>query len=70
MSAAIETTGAGAIPEAPSPQWVALAEGPAGRCFAFDGHGHIALDTFLAEVRGVAAGLPQAVYAINLCEDR
>ena len=70
MSAAIETTGTGAIPEAPSPQWVALAEGPAGRSFAFDGHGHIALDTFLAEVRGVAAGLPQAAYAINLCEDR
>lgn len=70
MSAAIETTGSGAMPDAPSPCWVALAEGPAGRSFAFDGHGHIALDTFLAEVRGVAAGLPQAAFAINLCEDR
>lgn len=75
MSAVIETTDTGATdigaaPQAPLPQWVALAEGPAGRNFAFDGHGHIALDTFLAEVRGVAAGLPQAAYAINLCEDR
>lgn len=70
MAAVIETTDTGAAPQAPSPQWVALAEGPAGRSFAFDGHGHIVLDTFLAEVRGVAAGLPQAAYAINLCEDR
>jgi acyl-coenzyme A synthetase/AMP-(fatty) acid ligase len=49
---------------------MALAEGPAGRSFAFDGHGRIALDTFLAEVRGVAADLPEAACAINLCEDR
>jgi len=70
MSAAIETMETGAAPQASPPQWVSLAEGPAARSFAFDGHGHIALDTFLAEVRGVAAGLPQAAYAINLCEDR
>ncbi len=70
MAAVIETTDTGAGPQAPSPQWVAIAEGPAGRSFAFDGHGHISLDTFLAEVRGVAAGLPQAAFAINLCEDR
>ena len=70
MSAVIETTDTGTAAPAPLPQWVALAEGPAGRNFAFDGHGRIALDTFLAEVRGVAAGLPQAACAINLCEDR
>ena len=70
MSAVIETMGTGAAPQAPSPRWVALAEGPAGRSFAFDGHGRIPLDTFLAEVRGVAAGLPEVAHAINLCEDR
>lgn len=56
--------------DASSPQRIALAEGPAGRSFAFDGHGRVALDGFLADVRGVAAGLPDAACAINLCEDR
>jgi acyl-coenzyme A synthetase/AMP-(fatty) acid ligase len=66
MSAAIETLDAGASPT----HRAALAEGRADRCFAFDGHGRIALDHFLANVRGVAAGLPEAACAINLCEDR
>lgn len=48
----------------------ALAEGPGSRTVVFDGHGRIALDVFLAEVRGVAAGLPDAPCMINLCEDR
>jgi acyl-coenzyme A synthetase/AMP-(fatty) acid ligase len=60
----------GEHPPATSPARSALAEGPAGRRFAFDGHGHVALDTFLAEVRGVAVDLPEAACAINLCEDR
>ncbi len=68
MSAAIESP-AGAGLAGPATR-IALAEGPGGRCFAFDGHGHHALDTFLAEVRGVAADLPDAACAINLCEDR
>jgi acyl-coenzyme A synthetase/AMP-(fatty) acid ligase len=70
MSAAIEPLAGGAASESSQTRWMALAEGPAGRSFAFDGHGHVALDTFLAEVRGVAAGLPESTCAINLCEDR
>jgi acyl-coenzyme A synthetase/AMP-(fatty) acid ligase len=68
MSAAIQTSGvdAGASPS----RRVAIAEGPLDRDFAFDGHGRTTLETFLAEVRGVAAGLPKAACAINLCEDR
>lgn len=69
MSVAIETP-VGGPPAGASPSRMALAEGPGGRSFAFDGHGHLVLDTFLAEVRGVAAELPDAACAINLCEDR
>ena len=47
-----------------------LAEGPGSRIVVFDGHGRIPLDVFLAEVRGVAAGLPEAACVVNLCEDR
>ncbi len=68
MSAAIETSGLDAN-VSPS-QRVAIAEGPAQRDLAFDGHGRTTLDHFLAEVRGVAAELPEAASAINLCEDR
>jgi acyl-coenzyme A synthetase/AMP-(fatty) acid ligase len=68
MSAVIETSGSQA--DASPLRRVALAEGPVGRSFAFDGHGRISLATFLGEVRGVAAELPEAVHAINLCEDR
>ncbi|TXH66424.1 MAG: acyl-CoA synthetase [Lysobacteraceae bacterium] len=49
---------------------IALAEGPAGRAIAFDRRGQIRLEVFLAEVRGVAAGLPDAAHAVILCEDR
>lgn len=68
MSAAIEIPGVRV--GASQPQRIVLAEGPDGRSFAFDGHGRVALDGFLADVRGVAAGLPDAACAINLCEDR
>jgi acyl-coenzyme A synthetase/AMP-(fatty) acid ligase len=68
MSAALESMGAG-MAQAASRR-MAIADGPGGRSFAFDGHGRIPLDTFLAEVRGVAAGLPDAACAVNLCEDR
>ncbi|MEQ1513213.1 MAG: AMP-binding protein [Lysobacteraceae bacterium] len=66
MSAAIRS----ADVEASTSRRVALAEGPADRSFAFDAHGRIVLGRFLADVRGVAAGLPEAACAINLCEDR
>ena len=69
MPAAIETPGASAT-AARSSQRVALADGPADRQVAFDGGRRIGLETFLADVRGVAAGLPDAACAINLCEDR
>ncbi len=68
MSAAIQNAGADA--ENPSSLRVAIAEGALDRSFAFDGHRQITLDAFLAEVRGVAAGLPEAPSAINLCENR
>ncbi|MFZ2752826.1 MAG: AMP-binding protein, partial [Lysobacteraceae bacterium] len=70
MPVAIGTHGASANAEASPLRRVALAEGPAGRSFAFDAHRRIALDRFLADVRSVAAGLPEAACAINLCEDR
>lgn len=66
MSAVIDTTaepftGSGAS---------ALAFGAPGRAIAFDGHGPISLAQFERHVRGVAASLPAASCAINLCEDR
>ncbi len=48
-----------------------LAVGDGDRCIAMGGgERHIDLDTFLAQVRGVAAALPAGRYAVNLCEDR
>lgn len=66
MPAAIGTHGTSASADASPSRRVALAEGPADRGFAFDAHRRIALDRFLADVRGVAAGLPEAACAINL----
>ena len=53
-----------------SPRPQPLAAGSGERTVAFDGSGRTDLDTFLAQVRGVAAVLPAGQYAINLCEDR
>ena len=47
-----------------------IAVGHARRAIVFDEHGDVPLDRFLAQVRGVAAMLPAAAHAINLCEDR
>ncbi len=47
-----------------------LVAGLPGRAIAFDAVGDLAQQRFLAQVRGVAAQLPQAAFAINLCEDR
>lgn len=48
----------------------ALVGGDANRAVAFDGHGAVDRQRFEAEVRGLAATLPTARHAINLCEDR
>ncbi len=50
------------------PQPIAL--GAPERTLAFDAHGDVPLSRFLAHVRGVAALLPDAPHAVNLCEDR
>lgn len=47
-----------------------LAHGDAARAVAFDRDGEIALSTFTAHVRGLAATLPDRPCALNLCEDR
>lgn len=47
-----------------------LACGEPQRLFAFGNGRRITLARFLAEVRGVAATLPQASHVVNLCEDR
>lgn len=70
MAAVIETIGAEAATQSSSQQRVVFVEGPADRSFVFDGQGRVTVAAFLADVRGVAAGLPQAACAINLCEDR
>lgn len=48
----------------------ALIEGAADRVVAFDRDGAVDRRRFEAEVRGLAATLPQARHAINLCADR
>ncbi|MET0808989.1 MAG: AMP-binding protein [Pseudoxanthomonas sp.] len=52
------------------PSCHALALGPGARTVAIDGSRHIDLDTFFAQVRGLAAALPAGRHAVNLCEDR
>ena len=47
-----------------------IAIGPLARALAFDAGGETPLASFLAQVRGVAAALPEGAHAINLCEDR
>lgn len=44
---------------------------PAGEgAIAFDGRGEVSRATFAAQARALAARLPAAGYAVNLCEDR
>lgn len=50
---------------------VPLAAGPGTRTIVFDpACGPVSLSRFLAQVRALAARLPQGSHAINLCEDR
>ncbi|MDR6841977.1 AMP-binding protein [Pseudoxanthomonas sacheonensis] len=47
-----------------------LVVGNGDRTVALDGRQRMDLETFLAQVRGVAAILPAGQHAVNLCEDR
>lgn len=47
-----------------------LVDGEAGRILAFVRGQPVTACTFLAQVRAVAAMLPEATHAVNLCEDR
>ena len=67
MSAVIQSQPA---PAATTTALQPLARGDGSRAIAFDAHGEVALDTFFSHVRGLAAQLPDASHAINLCEDR
>jgi len=66
MSAVIDT----AVRSSELPGLSAMLEGPADRLVAFDGERRVDRAEFEREVRGVAAALPAAACAINLCEDR
>ena len=62
MSAVIQTSAASIA--------AAMAVGPAERLLAFDGNRSVSVATFEAEVRALAALLPEGTHAVNLCEDR
>lgn len=47
-----------------------LAVGGDARIVAVEAHGAVTLDTFLGQVRALAATLPAGRHAVNLCEDR
>jgi acyl-coenzyme A synthetase/AMP-(fatty) acid ligase len=63
MSAVVQPSG---VP----PRLQPLAVGDAQRAIAVENGQGIALQTFLAQVRGVAALLPPGRHAVNLCENR
>lgn len=63
MSAVIDVVIAEAVP-------VPLTCGDGARAIAFDAEGSVDLATFSRHVRALAASLPSARHAINLCEDR
>lgn len=62
----LQAWNAPAVAHTPRP----LVLGAPGRLLAFDGDGERTLASFCAQVRGVAAWLPDARCAVNLCEDR
>jgi acyl-coenzyme A synthetase/AMP-(fatty) acid ligase len=68
MSAVIDLSPPLATPT--RPLLAPLVHGDGARVLAFDGVRSIARAQFEAEVRGVAAGLPDARHAVNLCDDR
>ena len=66
MSAVVDSTLFPALGRA----FAALTTGHADRAIAFDAHGEITLASFRREVCGVAALLPDARHAVNLCDRR
>jgi len=65
MSAVVQS-----IAGQPHDRRVRLVAGAPARLLAFGAQGGIELGRFMREVRAVAAGLPEAACAVNLCEDR
>lgn len=65
MSAVVQS-----IAVQPHDRRVRLVAGAPARLLAFDARGGVELGRFVREVRAVAAGLPDAGFAVNLCEDR
>jgi acyl-coenzyme A synthetase/AMP-(fatty) acid ligase len=53
-----------------APRLAALVAGPADRVVAFDGARPVTRAAFERHVRAVAADLPSAPHAVNLCDDR
>ena len=70
MSAIIDSTQRSPSAPAEPGAAVALSVGAPERAIALDDGGSVPLARFLAEVRGLAATLPDRPYAVNLCEDR
>ena len=68
MSAVIQTSAQPAAPTAPVMS--ALTRGAPERTVAFDAGRRVSQAQFEAEVRGLAAMLPDGPFAVNLCEDR
>ena len=65
MSAVVQS-----IAEQPHERRVRLVAGAHARLLAFDAQGGVERGRFVREVRAVAAALPDAGFAVNLCEDR
>ena len=69
MSAVVWEQGIAASPADASGR-LPMVRGDGDAVIAFGPDGSITRATFLAHVRGVAALLPDAPFALNLCEDR
>src|SRR5690606_14913491 len=58
------------LQSAPHDDRLMLAAGDPARTLAFVGGRAVSAATFLSQVRAVAALLPEAGHAVNLCQDR
>lgn len=57
-------------PEPGTPGLQPLVSGPGDRLLALDGERLVQVEQFQAQVRALAAALPEGRHAVNLCEDR